>query len=391
MQEKISRDRLKELITVRCDEFLPDGSSVIGGTAIEAPIETIEKDLNLAAKYCLRNAREDLVHGAIETSGKMFQGDDVNDVAVRMDISDDLIATIVCPSNFLRIVAVKVSGAKREVRQFFASNSPEYKRHSADRFTGGNYAKPYGGIKSFDEYETKLTVADSSQFAVGVDVVGAGSPGVANVDIPTGVVKAIDSDNDIVTLKNVVGSFYTTGGRGYSSLDLASGGTPTAISAINTEHSKYQVLLKATENVDVSLLLNALSIAAENGSVAVATGDIIVLPRQTNPDENGTYKIGATADATVKLSNQISTENSKYAVEVFRAKATSDTLDLFHYVPDILPEYFPEELQDALIDVASARILRYMGNFQAYNIAINSARELLGMQKVGVEPVPQTQ
>ena len=394
MEIKISRDRLKQLVSVRCDEFLPDGSSVIGGTAIEAPIETIDKDLDYAAKYVLRNAHESLAHWAINTSGKMFEGDDVNDVDLRMDIdSSTLIATIVCPENFLRIVAAKVSGCKREIREFFAPNSPEYRRHSADSFTGGNYSKPYGGLKSFDEYETTLTVADASQFSVGDDVLGAGTPVSSNVDIPTGVVKAVDTGTNIVTLKNVKGSFFISGGsgNGYVQLDLASGGTPTNITDIRTEHSKYSVLCVAVEDVDVSLLANTDTLPCENGNVTLSTGDIVVIPKQLTPDENGTYKIGATDSDTVRLSSQIGTNNPKYAVEIFRARSINDTLDLFHYIPDILPEYFPDELQDALIDVTASRILKYMGNSNASIAAMNSARELMGIQKVGVTPVPSTQ
>lgn len=394
MDIKISRDRLIELIAVRCDEFLPSGTNVIGGTAAEAPIETIEKELNYSAKYVLRNTKEDLVHPAINTNGKFFDGDDVNDVDIRMSIDPDtLVATIVCPSNFLRILKVKTSGLKMDVKNFFSSNDPEYRRHSSDRFTGGNYAKPYAGLSSFDEYETDLTVSNGSQYSVGASVVGAGSPGTANVDIPEGVVKAINGN--VITLRNVKGSFFVNGGsgNGYSSLDLASGGTPTPISAITTEHSKYPVLVKATSNVDVSSLANGATITSANGSVSLATNDIIVLPSQTNTEENGTYKIGATAAATKKLSNQIGTENPKYAIEVFRARSASDTLDVFHYVPDLLPEYFPEELQDPLIDYTSYRVLRYLGK-EGRGPSLDakmSAMELMGTQKVGVNPVPPTQ
>lgn len=381
MQQTRDRKWIINRVSVRIDEFIPPAQRTLSGTASESPVETIDDELDFAALEVLRKAKEELIHYVIETEKKMFVGDDVNDTPIPLIINDDLIATVVCPENFLRVVSIKTSGMKRDIRNFHNPDDPTYRRVNANQYTGGNYIKPSAFVVSFNEHELRINGTITNSFQVGEKVVGSGNL-VSNITIPYGYVKKIGSG--YLILENVVGSFDPDG-RGCDLITGEKSGATISVDTMVDGINKYKVLNTFTVNVNLSELYNAQEISDQFNDISVATGDIVVLSKQSDPSENGTYKVGANAAQTLKLSNDITTQLPKQAIEIFRAKSKSDTLEKFHYIPKVKPEQFPDTLLDALIDIASARVLRFMGKVQESSIAMDSGMKLIGAQKIGTE------
>jgi hypothetical protein len=73
-------------------------------------------------------------------------------------------------------------------------------------------------------------------------------------------------------------------------------------------------------------------------------------------------------------------------IELFRAQSTNDEIESFLYVPRLKPEEMPEELLDAVIDVCASRVLKYLRQYDASNMALQSAGQLMGAQLQGFKP-----
>jgi hypothetical protein len=375
MSKQIDREELKKRVAVRADEYIVSADNVSGGTAAEAPIETIESELDYSALYVLRNANEELLFSVIESDLKHHHGDSVNDSTTRLifDSGDNPRVRIPCPSDFLRFVALKLSSWDQEAREILSPRDPAYKDCKRS-YQYGNYSKPKVFLTSFSEYEMKVTGSITGTFTVG-ETVNLSNSGVSGEDSMSGVVKQVESG--YIILKTVSGSL--TGRSGDVLTGASSGATIDTITSTQDEYNKYDVIKKYTSNQDTADLYNGQTV----DSLALATGDIVVLSAQTDSDENGTYLIGANANALTKLSEDIDPSNKNRAMECFRAVSSSDTIDIFHYVPHVLPENFPLDMQDMLIDYTAGRVLKFMGQYDAANLAFASAAELMGLQKQG--------
>ena len=367
-----SREWIKTRVSVRADEFNVRADSVGGATALEDPIKTIEDELNQAAVEVIRNAREDFLFPILESDVKRYHGDNIQDVDIRMDIDRNLIATIVCPQDFLRFITLKLSSWNTEVRELVSPQSPEYRTQKYASI-GGSVTKPTVVLSPFGEYILKVTGTISGAFTVGETVTGSGGP--SGCDAFTATVKTVTSG--YIVLKNVSGVVGTT--RAHSTITGdSSSATITTYADIQDEFNKYKKIKTFTGNVMLSDLYNRR--VAE--TLTLATNDIVSASAQTDPDENGTYLINATGTPT-KLSNDINTPQVGASLEVYRSQSTNDTIDKFHYIPKLLPEEMPEELLDAVIDRAAGRLLKYLGRAEAARIAYESAAYLMGSQLQG--------
>ena len=137
-----------------------------------------------------------------------------------------------------------------------------------------------------------------------------------------------------------------------------------------------------TTNVTAANIYNGQTI----DSLSVSTGDILVLTAQTDEDENGVYYAGASA--TTKLTGEIDTINCGQAIEFFRATDANDTIELFHYIPKLLPEQMPDELLDMVIYYCAGRVLEAAEMFGEAERAFGRAAELMGIQRQGFKGEP---
>ena len=65
--------------------------------------------------------------------------------------------------------------------------------------------------------------------------------------------------------------------------------------------------------------------------------------------------------------------NSGLALELFKGKTDSETIDYFEYIPDTKAENFPEELQDPIAWVCASRVLESMRKLDLAKSAMNRA------------------
>lgn len=375
------RGEIKNQILARADEFSVAASDVGGNTAIEDPIATLEKELDYFALYVIRNARIDLLYPLMEGNLKHFHDENqlgyVNDVATRIKIrsATDLSGIVVCPHLFQRFVSIKLTSWKKEVRDLIPNNGVEYKNERDNVYSGGSIYQPKAALSPFSEYETKLTGTLSAPFTVGETVTG--SAGASNNTPATGIVK--ESGTGYIILKDVKGSFDLSGGRGsVTGTGGTSGSTITSITAIQDEYNRYKVIKKATANFNTTNLYNGQSLE----SLTLATGDIVSLPFQTTGSESGIWRVGATSGTGVQLTTDIITKNKGMAIEIFRAISTSDTIETFNFIREHKPEEMPGEVLDMVVEYGAYRLLRIMERFNAANLAMQSASQLMGAQQI---------
>lgn len=361
---------------MRADEFSIAASSAGGSTALEDPIQTIEDELDMSAIFVIRNAREDYLFPIIKGDKKFYHGDNVNDVDIRLIIdSVDLTAKALCPQDYLRFISLKLASWRRDVRELIDPRSPEYRMQKYNDFTGGTIYKPSGSYGPFVDYICKITGTITGTFTVGETVTSSG--GVAGITGFSATVKEVGSG--FVILHKVTGSIDPDG-RGD---DTITGDDSTAtldtITDVQDEFNRYKVIKRYSGNQTLSAFFNGETV----DSLVLATGDIVVLPEQTDPEETGTYLIGATANDLVKLTSDINTPPSGSIIEAFRAQSTSDTISEFTYAPRLKPEEMPEELLDSVIDVCASRVLKYLGRTDAAMMALQSASQIMGAQLQG--------
>lgn len=171
------------------------------------------------------------------------------------------------------------------------------------------------------------------------------------------------------------GNKYTSG-----SWDKPLGALVSFSDYISAELTKYTIAQTLTQNQTVSTLANGVTPV---GGTVLSTGNIIVLTGQTNPDENGTYLVNATGAPTL-LTKDTVTVNRKMALELYRAKASNDTLAEFHYIPRLLPEQMPNELLDVLIYHCAGRVFTHLGDIEAAKIAFTEADKIMMTYKTGL-------
>lgn len=302
----MTRQQLKDRVAARVDMVTPTGDSVGGSTAIEAPIETIEEELDKAARYVLKYAKRELVLPAAVVDLKHFHGTEVNDQDTRLIVrDDDLSGLVVCPDNFIRFISMKLDSWKRELTGLISQGDPIYKYQRNNRYSGGSIYKPTGALAAFGSYQA-------------------------------------------------------------------------------AEKTKYTVDKVFTTNQTLSTLFNGETV----DSYAISTGDILVLRGQTNYADNGTYKAAASG-APTKLSDEVSDTSGNYpmpnkAIEIFRAGSTNDTIESFIYIPKLVAEEMPEELEDPMIWQCAGNVLESMGDSNLAKIAWDQVKIVLDTQKEGL-------
>jgi len=381
MADVRDREQIKNQVLVRADEFSLAADDIGGDTALEAPIETIEDELDLAALYVVRNARLDLLFPLSEGNLKHFHDKDqlgyVNDVDTRISVrsATDLSGVIPCPHLFQRFVSLKLTSWKKEVRDLMPYGGQAYLDERDNKYSGGSKYKPKAALAPFTGYETKLTGTLSNPFTVGEKVTGSG--GATGHTPATGIVK--ESGAGFIKLKDVQGSFDLSGGRGSTiGTGGTSGETITSITAIQDEYNRYKVIKKTAFNVSTPTtnLVNLSTIE----SLILNTGDFVSLPFQNTASENGIWRVGASTGA--QLTKDIITKNKGQAIEFFRADTANDSIESFQWIREHKPEEMPGEILDMMIDEGAYRILKFMGRFEAAKLARASADHLMGLQKV---------
>lgn len=157
-----SRQWFEKRVSSRIDEVTPPGENVGGQTAIESPIETIREELDFSAHYVLRTAKLPLLYPTIKSDLKHFHGTSVEDVDTRIIVDSNKKATIPCPEDFLRFVALRLSSWKRDLKEVVDQNNPKYRFQEGNKYTSGSIDKPEGAMVSFGEYisaeETKWVI-----------------------------------------------------------------------------------------------------------------------------------------------------------------------------------------------------------------------------------------
>lgn len=369
-----NRAYLTKRVSARIDEVVPEGENKGGQTSIEAPIETIDDELDYSAHYILRTAKIELLFPTIQSDKKHFHGDSVNEVNTRLVIDSNRVATIVCPEDFLRFVACRLSGWKRDLKEIISQTDAKYRFQEGNKYTSGSADKPEGAMVSFGEYLTTITHGGvgGGPFTAGEKVTG-GTSGAVGYFVES-------TSSTVLTLDRVTGHFEAaetiTGADSSATATIASGG-------IVDEYNKWVISQTLAENETLANLYNGQT-PASSGATALSTDDIIILTGQSDEDENGTYKVNASG-APTKLTDSTSTGNSGTAIQCFRAASTSDTLTKFHYVPRLTAEEMPEDLIDPLIWHCAGRVLEYMGRMEESTAAIQKADALLGNLKLGLQ------
>lgn len=209
-----SREYLKKRVASRVDEIVPAGDNIAGGTAIEAPIETIDDELDFSAVYVLRTAKLPLVLPAVRGDKKHFHGTSVEDVDTRIIIDSDKKATIVCPDDFLRFVSLRLSGWSRDLKALHDQNDPKYRFQEYNKYTSGSPYKPVGFLVSFLDYtageQIKWTIDQTLSANQDLTTLYDGQTPSGGTILATGNIIALtgqtDDDDNGIYLVNVSGS-----------------------------------------------------------------------------------------------------------------------------------------------------------------------------------------
>jgi len=149
-----ARSWIKDRVSARVDELIPQGDNVGGLTGIESVVPLIEDEIDESALWVLSEGEIDFLLEATVSDLKHFHaspyGESVvdQDTRVIFDLST-LVATLVLPDNFLRFVSVQLPGWKRPVTQLIGIRDPEYRQQNGNKYTSGNYDKPVGALVPF--------------------------------------------------------------------------------------------------------------------------------------------------------------------------------------------------------------------------------------------------
>lgn len=373
------------MVSSRINEYSESSLSVGGSTALEDPIKMIEDEMDYAAIYVLRNAKEEIISPMVITESNHYNQseDHVNSSPTRLIISNSLVGELVCPESYLRFVSLKLTSWHREVRQLIEPRSPEWRNQASNPYTGGSVYKPVAALKPFTDYECKLYGTITGDFTEGEKVTGTG--GVQDITLPSGYIKSVGSN--YLILNKVQGS-WDVGGRGATGLSgQDSGATLTSITGVENEFSKYKVIKEYYEDIDLDTLEPGEFPGADNFSPLA--GDIIGLNAQTDFDKNGVYlvKVKENNIGYLKLSSERNTNKMK-SIEVFRAGSVNDEIEYFSYIPELKPEYLPNEIIDIVIYVCASRVCDAMERFDASQYFMGKAMEMMNLPKEGYRNEP---
>ena len=364
-----TREYLQRLVSVRCDELIPAGSTEGGSGTIEAPAATIDQELDLSSEFILRTAPLPLIYNAIKSNLKHFHGDSANDVDTRITIGTKMKATIICPANFLRFVSLRLNSSGRALKEVMNPLDQNYRYQDGNEFIAGSPEKPSGALVSIarEDYRATLThgAVTSGPLVVGEIVTQTGT-------LATGVIVSGGLTGAGDTIVNTISGIFNATGV----LTGGTSGATTTPSVVVSEVDRWVIDFTYTTNQIVADL--------DDDDASISTDEIFVLTVQDIATENGTYKCNASGVEPTKLSDDVATHLPLAAVEFFSANAAADTIEHFHYIPRLRAEEMPNELTDALVWHCSGRVLLYMGRTEEANKAFESAAVLLGTMKVGL-------
>jgi hypothetical protein len=149
-----ARTWIKDRVSARVDELLPQGDNIGGQTGIENTVPLIEDELNDAALWVLSEGELDFLLEAQVSDLKHFHaspyGEAVIDTDTRIEIdSSSLKATVIVPDNFLRFVSIRLSGWTRSLTMLYGVRDPKYSQQESDPFASGKFDKPVGFLVPF--------------------------------------------------------------------------------------------------------------------------------------------------------------------------------------------------------------------------------------------------
>lgn len=321
-----SREYIKKLVSARIDEVATDSSASANQLGIEAPIETIEEELDNAAREVLSLAKVETLFPSIVSDKKFHHNtgngshvanlvlrvtkDDGSGTEAAFNFNSDYSGNIPLPPDFLRFVSLKMSDWDRSVTELLAYNSAQQKLQY-NKFTNGNYSKPQAVLVPWGVYTS-----------------GAGKE-----DSPYTLVETTSAN---VALSAIFGG-QTVDGQAVATGEL--------------------IYLANQDNYD------------ENGVYVVpAVTGLAVSDKIAEP-----FQVNSTL------------EQSKAAIRFFKSRSASATIEEFMYIPKLKAEQMPDELIDAMVSFCAVRALRFLRQTEAANNEYQYAFNLLGISKKGLD------
>lgn len=202
-----ARTWIKDRVSARVDELIPQGDNVGGQTGIESTVPLIEDEINDAALWVLSEGEIDFLLEAQVSDLKHFHaspyGETVIDQDTRVIIdTSTLVATVVLPDNFLRFVSIQLSGWKRPLTQLMGVRDPKYRQQNGNKYTSGNFDKPQGALVPFTEtYEageqTKFTLEQTLSQAQTLTALYNGQTPAGGTVLSTGDLIALTAQTDL--------------------------------------------------------------------------------------------------------------------------------------------------------------------------------------------------
>lgn|GEM_PF-3932727 len=341
------RTYYNNLVQQRVDEVVPIGDTVTGGTAIGDPQDFFDKELDLSSEHVLRIASLDLVIPSAHGNLKHFYGNKVQDVSTRIEVRSDLSALLYLPESYLRFVIFKATGFKRSLTpiDIISIADPKYQYQREHVAIAGNVNKPVGAL---------YPIADSDLRAPEL-----GKYLLTKIFTTAQTVSGLDNDTSGIATGNVfalIAQAITTENGTY--LTNASGVAPTKLS------DQFNLVTILTFSSVPAYTLGETVVQASTGAVGKvickdSTNNQIVLSQSS-------YLFAASAVVTGDTSavegsptaeaDYTKGEHSGYAIELFRV-ATSDTIELFKFVPRLPVEEMPDRLSESVIWHTAAKYL----------------------------------
>lgn len=147
-----SQDEMIDYVVALIDEVKPDDANGASELLQEAPVEKIVDQLENSATYVIRNAPEELLAPLIKTGEFHAPVAPGSTVASRLIINNTtLVATYVLPSDFKRLMSIKLSGWNQPTHQAMHRDDPRY-RLLHNKFGVGSWRKPITAIVPFGAY-----------------------------------------------------------------------------------------------------------------------------------------------------------------------------------------------------------------------------------------------
>lgn len=132
-----NRTQLKDRVAQRIDEVLPSGIAEIQ-SIVEGNYDLIDDELDESTEFILRQAPIELIYPAAS-----------NDTGATLAINNTsasaeyLVATITCPTDFIRFVSCQTSGMSRPINGLYPNYGAKFNQIQ-NKYSGGTYERPMG-------------------------------------------------------------------------------------------------------------------------------------------------------------------------------------------------------------------------------------------------------